>query len=431
MSNLAVIGAQWGDEGKGKIVDLLAAEVELVVRFAGGANAGHTLVVDGTKHVLHLLPSGVLRPNTICVLGAGLVVDPTRLIEEIDALAAAGVVLTPERLKLARRAHLVLAHHVALDRLRERGPRAIGSTLRGIGPAYEDKAARRGVRVADLADPERLRAKVELAVADANTRLLAGGAETIDAGEVLAGLDSAARRLLPYAADVDRLLHEEMAAGKRVLFEGAQGVLLDIDHGSYPFVTSSSTGAGGVCTGAGVGPRDVGRVVGVAKAYLTRVGEGPFPSELQGEAAERLRQAGGEYGATTGRPRRCGWLDLVALRHAVRVGGLDALAITKVDVLAGMPEVSACVAYELDGVRTDHFPVDAEECARLQPVLERMQGWKELDPRELSLEAARGGQLPACVAELVSLVEQATGVPVVLLSVGPQREQTLGLSTIA
>jgi adenylosuccinate synthase len=420
MSNLIVVGAQWGDEGKGKIVDLFAKSAAMVVRFGGGNNAGHTLVSGSRKIVLHLVPSGILYPRTCCVLGDGMVIDLAALLGEVDALVSTGVEIAPERLLISERAHLVLPYHRLLDELHERSSAALGTTRRGIGPAYEDKAARRGVRVGDLLRPDRLRARLAGALNEANSRLERGGMSPLALEPLLEGLAQAGRRLTPHITDTSLAIHEAMAARRAVLFEGAQGALLDIDHGTYPFVTSSTTIAGGATIGGGLGPREVGAVVGVAKAYVTRVGEGPFPTELVGELAERLRAAGEEYGATTGRPRRCGWLDLPALRYAARVSGLTALALTKLDILAGVHPLRVAESYQVGGRRLDAFPADADDLAMVEPV------YRELPGFDGDLSRARTfDELPAGARDYVAFVEGAVGVPAWVVSVGAGREQTL------
>lgn len=416
MSNIVVVGAQWGDEGKGKVVDHLAAQSRWVVRFQGGNNAGHTLVVGGRKIVLHLVPSGILQVGCRCVIGNGVVVDPLVLVEELDELTALGVDVSPERLLLSTEAHLILRWHRALDQAREvaLGGRKIGTTGRGIGPAYEDKVGRRGVRVADLFDPAVLRARVEETLPMVNRQLVdIHGAAPLRAEDVLGELDIAARRLRPYARPVIRPLYDAWRNGEPILFEGAQGTFLDVDHGTYPFVTSSNTVAGAACAGSGVGPTVIDEVVGIAKAYCTRVGSGPFPTELTDALGERIREVGHEYGATTGRPRRCGWLDVPLLRHAVMVNGLTQLALTKLDVLTGMGPVSLAVGY----VGMDDVPAGAEALGAVQPVYEQCTGWEE------DLSACRRFEdLPATCRAYVERVEQLVGVPITMLGVGPGRE---------
>jgi adenylosuccinate synthase len=419
---VVVVGAQWGDEGKGKIVDLFTASAEVVVRYAGGPNAGHTLVVGGKKIVLRLIPSGALHPEAELVMGQGMVIDLSVLGGEIDALGERGLDMAG-RLALSDRAHLVLAHHRVVDGLREEralGEAKIGTTKRGIGPCYEDKAARRGLRAGDLRDLGVARDKVSRALEAWSPTIVALGGEVPRVSDVVGELEALAPRFLPLLVDTSKRVDERLRAGRRVLFEGAQGTLLDLDHGTYPFVTSSTAIAAGACTGVGVGPSRIGRVVGISKAYVTRVGAGPFPTELFDETGELIRKKGGEFGSVTGRPRRTGWLDLPGLRYAARVNGLDALALTKLDVLAGLPHVEVCTAYEVDGERTDDLPVDRLERAR--PVLERLPSW------DASIERARAmAELPSAARAFVSRVEAAVGVPVEIVSVGPGREETITL----
>jgi len=420
MSAVVVVGAQWGDEGKGKVVDLYAPYAELVVRYAGGANAGHTLVVNGEKLILHLIPSGILHEQTKCVVGQGTVIDPAVFLKEIEALTERGVA-TESRLLVSQRAHVVLPHHKLIDELREKkSGGAIGTTKRGIGPCYEDKVARRGVRMGDLLDAERLRSKL-----DANLECWRPVSD--DLGGTLPSADEIAKQyaelgevLRKYIGDAAAIVRASIRAGEKILLEGAQGTMLDIDNGTYPFVTSSNAVAGGACAGAGIGPTHIRQAVGIAKAYTTRVGGGPFPTELADETGQKLRDAGAEYGSTTGRPRRCGWLDLVALRHAVAVNGLGELAITKLDVLSAVDELKICVAYELDGERLDYPPYERVEA--VQPIYETLEGWDE----DLSSCRTRG-DLPAAAQEYLARVEQEVGCPVGVVSVGPDREDTADL----
>jgi adenylosuccinate synthase len=420
-----VVGAQWGDEGKGRVVDWLAREAHLVARFNGGDNAGHTVVAQGHTLKLHLVPSGVLHPGLVCLIGAGVVVNPARLVAEMDELAALGVDVGPSRLRLSAAAHVVLPTHRALDGAREtaRGGGAIGTTRRGIGPTYADKAARVSLRAGGMAEPEHFAERVAERV-QAHNRTLRElhGAEPLSAEEIAAEYCAYARRLAPHLADGSALVNEALAAGETVLCEGAQGLLLDLDHGTYPYVTSSSTVAGGALTGLGFGPRHVSRVVGVAKAYTTRVGAGPFPTELLDEVGDQIRDVGGEYGTTTGRPRRCGWLDLVILRYAARANGLDELALTKLDVLGGLERLKVAVAYERDGERTEVFPAEfgIERLAEWRPVYEELPGWMA------DISGARRRQdLPPAAREYVARVEEWVGVPVTLVGVGPGREQAV------
>jgi adenylosuccinate synthase len=416
--NIAVLGAQWGDEGKGKIVDLLTPGFSIVARYQGGHNAGHTVYANGRKFVLRLLPSGILHPGISCVIGNGLVVDPQALFGEIDELAAAGIDVD-DRLVISDKAHLILPYHRELDLLSEarRGERKIGTTSRGIGPAYEDKIARRGVRVGDLANQSSLAEAVEHNVA-ARNRLIADS--TMDAKQVLADLEQAWVRMRPWVADVSLFLARAREEGRSIMFEGAQGTLLDIDHGTYPYVTSSNATIGGVCTGLGVPPRAIDRVLGVAKAYTTRVGEGPLPTELTGELGDRLRETGQEYGASTGRPRRCGWFDAVAVRYASRINGLDALALTKLDVLDGLPELQVCTAYRCRGKVLTEMPGELSELAACEAVYETLPGWTQ---------PTRGvrqyGDLPREARAYVARLEAITGVPAAIVSTGSGREETI------
>jgi adenylosuccinate synthase len=412
-----VVGAQWGDEGKGKIVDLLAGEHDWVVRYQGGANAGHSVVHDGRTVVLHLVPSGVLRDGKRCVIGNGVVVDPLALVKELDDLAALGV-RAEGRLFLSTHAHLILPYHRLAEREREDGPEAVGTTRRGIGPAYEDKAARAGVRAGDLLDPEALVAGVERVRARAVARLQSD-ADFPEASAVAQETLEVGRRLIPLLADTRALLWDALHRGERVLLEGAQGTLLDVDHGTYPYVTSSHTVAGGALTGAGLGPKSVTKVVGVAKAYATRVGNGPFPTELTEEMGTRIREVGDEYGATTGRPRRCGWIDAPALRYAGSVNGLDELVITKLDVLDGLDRVAIGVGYRTSHGETDRFDPDARWLAAASPVYEWHEGWLSS-----TREARRAADLPEKARRYLARVSELSGVPLGLVSVGPQREAT-------
>lgn len=425
MGSLAVVGAQWGDEGKGKVVDVLAAEAELVARYAGGNNAGHTLVVGGNKIVTHLVPSGCTYPGTRCLLGAGMVIDPDVFAQEIAEIRTHGL-LAGDELRVSLDAHVIFPFHRDLDGLREDSVAAqtIGTTRRGIGPAYEAKAARRGIRVRDLLRPSELRARLEhnkRALEPEFARL--GRSVSIDVEALLAKAAGWAAWLGPIACDASAEVLEFVGAGKRVLFEGAQGALLDIDHGTYPYVTSSSTIAGGVCTGLGIGPTLIDAVWGITKAYTTRVGAGPFPTKLEGELGERLRQAGGEFGATTGRPRDCGWLDLPALRFAARRNGLTGLCVTKLDVLAALPDVEICVRYR-DGVDPGRDGFDDAV-----PETETVAGWG--DPSwPAKLAAARSlADLPGPVRAYLDRIESEVGVPITLVSIGADREQTIRVAS--
>jgi adenylosuccinate synthase len=428
MPNVVVIGAQWGDEGKGKVVDLLTEHAQVVVRFQGGNNAGHTLVVGGQKTVLHLIPSGILHEGKKCVIGNGVVVDPTVLMKEVDALKARGFLSDSAQLQISANAHVIFPWHRHLDLLREksRGGGAIGTTGRGIGPAYEDKVARRGIRVRDLLDEARLRRRVKERLASVHEELawLARAARAeeplLHEDEVVNEYAALGKKLKPYVTDTGLYLAQQVAKGTRMLFEGAQGTLLDVDHGTYPFVTSSNCVAGNAASGSGLGPTAIDRVMGITKAYTTRVGGGPFPTELDDALGERLRKVGDEFGATTGRPRRCGWLDMVVLRFAVRVNGLWGLALTKLDVLSGLPTVKVCTSYELDGERVDELPGDLEDLSRAKPVYEELPGWEQKLAGARTLE-----DLPPTALRYVQRVEELSGVPVVCISVGADRGETI------
>jgi adenylosuccinate synthase len=416
--NLAVIGAQWGDEGKGKIVDLLTPHFSIVARYQGGHNAGHTVLVSGTRFILHLVPSGILHPGVLCVIGNGVVVDPRALFEEIGTLAQHAVVVD-DRLRVSDRAHVILPYHRDLDLFSEarRGDRSIGTTSRGIGPAYEDKIGRRGIRIGDLKDRTALAAEVRDNV-HARNRLIGG--EALDWQQVLDDLLQYAERLRPWVCDTSLLLAQAIAAGRSVLFEGAQGTMLDIDHGTYPFVTSSNASVGGICTGLGIGLRAIDRVLGVAKAYTTRVGGGPLPTELSGALAEKLRESGQEYGASTGRPRRCGWYDAVTVRYAVRINGLDALALTKLDVLDDLDEIKICTAYRCRGETFDEFPSDLSVLAGCEPVYETMPGWKRTTRGTRSL-----ADLPREARAYVARLEEASRARAAIVSTGSDRDDTI------
>jgi len=427
MPALVLVGAQWGDEGKGKATDLLGGRVDYVVRYQGGNNAGHTVVIgtgaEAESYALHLIPSGILRPDCVPVIGNGVVVDPAVLIEEMDGLAARGIDCT--RLRLSADAHLIMPHHRALDRVSERylGDAKIGTTGRGIGPAYGDKVARVGIRVQDLLDPGIFRKKVELALREKNQVLTkVYNRKAIDVDEVCEEYTGYAERLEPHIADTGLLLHQALGREEVVLLEGSQGTLLDVDHGTYPFVTSSNPVAGGAATGAGIGPSRITRSIGIVKAYTTRVGSGPFPTELDDESGERLRSVGGEYGVTTGRARRTGWFDAVIVRYAVRVNGLSDLFLTKLDVLSGLERVPLCVGYEVDGVRHDEMPMTQTDFHHARPVYEELPGWDD-DIRG----ARRLADLPAAAREYVRVVEQLAGAPVSAVGVGPERDQTIAV----
>jgi len=423
VTTLVAVGAQWGDEGKGKLVDWLAPGADLVVRFHGGNNAGHTLVVEGEKTVLHVVPAGILDPDTQNLIGPGVVVDPEILLGELDVLRARGVLRDPSRVRVSGRAHVILDWHTALDRAREERAkgRAIGTTGRGIGPAYEDKVTRRGIRVADLLDPMGLREAVLRLAEQKNFELVEYYKwKPVDAEAIYAKALEWGRRLEPYVDHTGRILERALREGRNVLFEGAQGTFLDIDHGTYPYVTSSNCVAGAVCAGAGVGPTRIDRVLGITKAYTTRVGGGPFATELDDAQGEELRRLGAEFGATTGRPRRCGWLDAVMLREACAVNGFTSLAVNKLDVLSGIANIQIATAYRIDGKRTEEFPMTLGELERAEPEYETHAGWIE-DLRELR----RFEDLPRAARDYVARIESLVGVPVELISVGPEREETI------
>jgi adenylosuccinate synthase len=429
MSVVIVVGAQWGDEGKGKVVDLFTERADVVVRYGGGANAGHTLVIEGKKLVTHLVPSGVCHPGKSCVLGDGMVIDPQTLLEELADCQARGL-LAHNELLVGLGAHVILPYHKLVDGLREdhgaKTGTAIGTTRRGIGPAYEMKAGRRGIRMRDLLRPDRLGELVRRNVdelAPVIAHLDGVQPKPDDVTRWIADALAAGEKLKPYTGDAGRHVAHAIARGQHVLFEGAQGCLLDLDHGTYPYVTSSSTIAAGACQSAGIGPTAIDAVVGITKAYATRVGAGPFPTELHGAVGDALRTAGGEFGATTGRPRRCGWLDLPALRMGARLSGMTGLALTKLDVLGGMPTVRVCVAYKLDGKELDEPPTDPEDLARAEPVYVDHAGWDKLpaNARDVS-------DLPTSARAYVQTIERLAGVPFCLVSVGPDRAETIRLS---
>ncbi|MDH7488466.1 MAG: adenylosuccinate synthase [Anaerolineae bacterium] len=420
MPAIVLVGAQWGDEGKGKITDLLAAQVDVVARYGGGDNAGHTVVVRGERFALHLIPSGVLHSGTECILGSGMVINPARLVQELDGLTARGVDVS--RVRVSSAAHLIMPWHLALDEAQEaaRGGAQIGTTRRGIGPAYADKAARTGIRVGDMLDDKHLAATI-LARAEEKRRVLqAYGLPEPGVDAIILQYQEYAARIRPHITDTVRLVHQRLAEGKAILCEGAQGTLLDLDHGTYPYVTSSSPIAGGALTGLGIGPGHVSRVIGVAKAYSTRVGMGPFPTELTDETGEQLVVIGGEYGTTTGRRRRAGWLDLVALRYAMQVNGITELALTKLDVLGAFPQIKVCVTYRCKGQRLTDFPTDARTLALCEPEYETLPGWQS----EISHVRSRQA-LPPAARAYVAYLEHRLGVPIRIISVGPERDETI------
>jgi adenylosuccinate synthase len=424
MTNVVVVGSQWGDEGKGKIVDWLSERADIVVRFQGGHNAGHTLVIDGTSYKLSLLPSGVVRPGKLAVIGNGVVIDPHALIAEIEKLDAQGVTITPENLRIADNATLILSLHRELDGIREdaasNSGTKIGTTRRGIGPAYEDKVGRRAIRVMDLADLSTLPAKVDRLLTHHNALRRGLGEAEVSHAAIMEELSSIAARVLPFMDTVWLLLDRHRRKGARILFEGAQGTLLDIDHGTYPFVTSSNTVAGQAAAGSGMGPGALGYILGITKAYTTRVGEGPFPTELHDEIGQFLGEKGHEFGTVTGRKRRCGWFDAALVRQSVATNGITGIALTKLDVLDGLEELKICVGYTLDGVEIDHLPASQASQARVQPVYISLEGWKES-----TVGARSWADLPAQAIKYVRQVEELIGAPVALLSTSPERDDTI------
>lgn len=426
MSAVVIVGAQWGDEGKGKIVDIYTERADWVIRYGGGPNAGHTLVVGDEKIVVRLLPSGILRETTRCVLGQGMVIDPAVLLSEIDELALRGRNGIEHRLLVSDRAHLILPYHITIDCLREAkatAREAIGTTKKGIGPTYEDKARRTGIRAGDLRDPQRLRERITLAVEAWAPTIVDLGGVVPEIETILEPLLQQAERIVPLLSPVSQLIDKALRDGAHVVFEGAQGTLLDVDHGTYPFVTSSSAVSGGASIGVGVGPNRIRNIVGITKAYTTRVGAGPFPTELDDEDGAHLRKVGAEFGSVTGRPRRTGWLDLPALRYAARVDGIDGLAVTKLDVLTGMPRLRICVGYDTKAGRTEEFPIDEIETpGRVAPVYHDLDGWTE------NLSGARRlDSLPSKARAYLDFISEHTGIPLYLVSVGPKRDETVML----
>jgi len=419
-----IVGTQWGDEGKGKVVDLLAEHADMVVRFQGGNNAGHTMVVEGEQFISHLVPSGILQGKT-CFIGNGLVVDPAVLLEEIDYLTSKGVDISPDKLKISEKAHLIMPYHQAIDNARERmkGDKKIGTTGRGIGPCYEDKATRRGVRFVELLNQAVFREKVATILDEKNFYLKNYmNAETLALEPILAEYSGYAERLAPYVTNVSVVLSDGMNAGGQILFEGAQGTHLDIDHGTYPYVTSSSTVAGNACSGSGVGPGKITDIIGIVKAYTTRVGEGPFPSELFDDVGDAIQQKGVEFGATTGRKRRCGWLDTVILENAARLNSLSGLAITKLDVLGGLDKIKICTAYDYEGQHLQHFPTDLNVLAACKPVYETHPGWEE------DISSIRNyADLPENARKYLERIQELVATPIQIVSVGPGRDETIVL----
>jgi len=423
MSNLVVVGTQWGDEGKGKVVDLLTAKADMVVRFQGGANAGHTLVVEGKQFIFHIIPSGILYDGKKCFIGNGLVVDPEVLLEEIESLGTSGITVDSKRLSLSDKVHIIMPYHKAIDMAKEaaKGEGKIGTTGRGIGPCYEDKVARTGIRAVDFTDAEVLEEKIRANLKEKNlvlTKLL--DAEPLEVEPILEKYLSLAEKMTPYIKDVSIELDQALKAGGKILFEGAQGTHLDIDHGTYPFVTSSNPVAGNACAGAGIGPNQLHHILGIVKAYTTRVGAGPFATELEDETGDYIQKQGNEFGATTGRRRRCGWLDLVVVRDSARLNGLSSLAITKLDVLTGLKQLKICIGYEIDGEQAESRPASMKKMAKCKPVYKEMPGWDEDITMTRQVE-----QLPENAQAYIKTIEEITGVPVSIISVGPGREETI------
>jgi adenylosuccinate synthase len=423
MPSLSVFGAQWGDEGKGKIIDFFSENADFVVRYQGGANAGHTVVVGGDKYVLHLIPSGILHPGKVNVIGNGVAVDPFKFLQEIDELRRRGVVVDGRNLRLSAQAHVIFEHHRLIDQLSEhwRGEGRIGTTGRGIGPCYADKAARTGLRIADLLDPERCSIRLRAALAEKNALIeRVHGEKPLDLSAQLARYTTLAEELRPFVGDTGAEVREAYRSGRRILFEGAQGAMLDIDSGTYPFVTSSNTGANGIASGACFPPRHIDRAIGIAKAYCTRVGEGPFPSEQANAIGDRIREAGHEYGATTGRPRRCGWFDAVAVRYALELSGADGWIMTNLDVLTGFDSIQFAVGYRVDGRIARNWPADLASIDEVEPVYESHASWSE------DITAVRAFEdLPRAARDYVERVEREVGAPIVMLSVGPERSQVI------
>ncbi|BAU24161.1 adenylosuccinate synthetase [Caldimicrobium thiodismutans] len=424
MSTLIVVGTQWGDEGKGKIVDVLTEKADFVVRFQGGNNAGHTLVINQKKHILHLIPSGIFHPHTTCVIGNGVVVDPEVLIDEIEKLKKEGLEISPQKLKVSERAHAIMPYHKALDLAREAKAKGnkIGTTGRGIGPCYEDKVGRRGFRLIDLTRPDFFKEKLKSVLEEKNFFLQYLGAETLNYEEICQKYLQFGEYLRPYLVDTATLLWEAYSKEQNILFEGAQGTFLDIDYGTYPYVTSSNTLSGNACCGSGFGPTAIKEVLGIVKAYTTRVGEGPFPTELKDITGEYLREKGGEYGSTTGRPRRCGWLDLVMVKTAIKLNGITGIAITKLDVLSGLDTIKLCTSYKIREKSLDSFPTTLEDLAKVEPQYEEFSGWKE----DLS-KIQRFEDLPDKAKSYLKRIEEYLQVPIYIVSTGPDRENCLFL----
>ena len=429
MPGIIVVGSQWGDEGKGKVVDVFSAQADLVVRYQGGANAGHTLVVNGIKTVLHLVPSGILHPKTTCVIAAGVVLDLEEVASEIRALKEAGLISNPEQLRISDQATVLLSYHRAIDQAREKalGQEKIGTTGRGIGPAYEDRASRKAILFGDLFETATLKDKLVASLKEKNFLLENYyKVEPIDIDKLHKRMLELAEELSPYRSkDASMMVHRALRDRKKVLFEGAQGTMLDLLHGTYPFVTSSSTISGSACIGSGVGPNSVQKIIGITKAYTTRVGSGPFPTELNNELGERIRKEGGEFGATTGRPRRCGWLDLVAMKYAIRVNGITNIALMKLDVLSGHEKIEVCTSYRLDGQEVKDMPVNAVDFARAEPIYKGLNGWSEDITQVRSIQ-----DLPQAARDYVQFIGNELATPIDVVSVGPGREQTLWIKPL-
>jgi adenylosuccinate synthase len=426
MSTSVVLGAQWGDEGKGKIVDMYSARADVVMRYQGGHNAGHTVWVNNKKYVLHLIPSGIIHAKTLNLVGNGVVVEPAALLKEMGELAGDGIRFA-DRFFISNRAHVIMGYHMEFDRKREelKGDKKIGTTGRGIGPCYEDKVARSGIRMGDLLNLANLRKKLENNINDLNAEARHLGMADIDIDKIMAEFEGYASQLSPYIADTAVLVNEAVAKGRKVMLEGAQGTMLDVDFGTYPYVTSSNGTAGGACIGTGLSPRSIGTILGVTKAYCTRVGEGPFPTELLDEMGENLRKNGHEFGATTGRPRRCGWLDLVALRFSCMINGLSHIALTKLDVLSGIDELKVCVAYKINGKETTVFPADLDELAKAEPVYKTMAGWKEDITKAKAL-----ADLPENARKYIEFIKEFTDTDYCVVSVGTDRMETIELADV-
>jgi adenylosuccinate synthase len=422
---IVVIGAQWGDEGKGKIVDLLAERFDVVARYQGGHNAGHSVKVGDKSYALHLIPSGIIHPGKTCVLGNGMVIDPIAFFAEADRLTAQGLQVTPERVKVSSRAHLILPYHRALDHTSEErlGNEKVGTTLRGIGPAYEDKAGRRGIRVADAMNPEVLRSRIERNIADANLIIREYRGTELKPDEVFKEIAPLAERMQAFVTDTTHFINRAVREGQSVLVEGAQATLLDVDHGTYPFVTSSSTTSGGVCAGLGLPPQKINGVLGIVRTYSTRVGEGPFPTEMlegEDEIGQLIRERGHEYGVSTGRPRRCGWFDAFATRYAAEINGFDTVALTKLDILDALDEIKVCVGYRRGGESCESFPAVSQELREVEPVYETLPGWRSSTEGMTELD-----ELPRAARDYVDFISAQIGVPVGLVSTGPERTQTI------